>query len=353
MQTAQITLSGAVLWRTGHPLVLTDDIVARDPGAGQVLVELSISGVCHSQLMEARGKRGEDRYLPHLLGHEGTGRVLSIGPGVTKVKPGDAIILGWIKGEGMDVGGGHYTLDDTRINAGAVTTFNSKAVVSENRVFPLPIGLPEDVAVLFGCSALTGAGMLLNEIKPRQKGNLAVIGLGGIGLSALMAVGLHDFEKIIAVDVSDEKLNLAKLLGATHTVNASRDDVVATIRDLTEGEGVEFSIEAAGQTATIENAFASVKRHGGLCVFASHPEAGATISIDPFELICGKKIQGSWGGGCQPDRDIITLAGQYLEGTLPLHHLISEQYELSEINTALANIEAGKSLRPLIRFSSS
>ena len=151
--------------------------------------------------------------------------------------------------------------------------------------------------------------MLLNEIKPRQKGNLAVIGLGGIGLSALMAVGLHDFEKIIAVDVSDEKLDLAKLLGATHTVNASRDNVVATIRDLTEGEGVEFSIEAAGRTATIENAFASVKRHGGLCVFASHPEAGATISIDPFELICGKKIQGSWGGGCQPDRDIITLRG--------------------------------------------
>ena len=156
MRTAQITLSGAVLWRTGHPLVLADDIVARDPGAGQVLVELSISGVCHSQLMEARGKRGEDRYLPHLLGHEGTGRVLSIGPGVTKVKPGDAIILGWIKGEGMDVGGGHYTLDDTRINAGAVTTFNSKAVVSENRVFPLPKGLPEDVAVLFGCSACRG-----------------------------------------------------------------------------------------------------------------------------------------------------------------------------------------------------
>ena len=94
MQTDHITLSGAVLWKTGHPLVLADDIVARAPGAGQLLVELSISGVCHSQLMEARGKRGEDRYLPHLLGHEGTGRVLSIGPDVTKVKPGDAVILG-------------------------------------------------------------------------------------------------------------------------------------------------------------------------------------------------------------------------------------------------------------------
>ena len=192
--------------------------------------------------------------------------------------------------------------------------------------------------------------MLLNEIKPQQSGDLAVIGLGGIGLSALMAAGLHKFEKIIAVDISDEKLALAKLLGATHLINAFRNDVLSAIREITNGEGVDFSIEAAGQTKTIEKAFASVKQNGGLCIFASHPEAGSTIAIDPFDLICGKNIRGSWGGACHPDRDIVTLTGQYLEGNLPLEHLISEQYDLSEINVALANLEAGKTLRPIIRF---
>ena len=346
----ELLMTGAVLWQTSKPLEVCDEILVGKPKAGQVLVDLKYSGVCHSQLMEARGKRGEDRYLPHLMGHEGTAKVIAVGDGVTKVSAGDWVILGWIKGEGMNVGGGEYHIDNKLINAGPVTTFNTRAVVSENRVFLLPNGLPKDVAVLFGCSALTGAGMLLNEIEPAQKGVLAIIGLGGIGLSALMAAGSHAFDKIIAVDVSEEKLSLSKLLGSTHQINPAKTDVITALHDLTAGDGVDYCIEAAGKTKTIETAFASVRRHGGLCIFASHPEAGATISIDPFELICGKNIRGSWGGSCLPDRDIITLAGQYLEGNLPLDVLISEQYELQEINKALDVLESGKSLRPIIRF---
>lgn len=345
-------MKAAVLAGLNEPLVLVDDIVCPEPGPGQVLVKLAYSGVCHSQLMEARGRRGADAYLPHLLGHEGSGKVLAVGAGVTKVAPGQLVILGWIKGRGLDGGGARYQcacLGGT-VNAGGVTTFNEYAVVAENRLVPLPDGVPLDLAVLFGCAVPTGAGIVTNDVKPAPGSTVAVFGLGGIGMSALMALKLFDCAAVIAVDVAEDKLALAREFGATHALNASTLDPVAAIRALTDGKGVDYAVEASGQASVIEQAFASVRRGGGQCVFASHPEAGTRISIDPYELICGKQIRGSWGGNSDPDRDIPAFAALYRAGKLPLERLITKRYPLAGINEALDDLEQRRVGRPLIEI---
>lgn len=337
----------AVLEDIKKPLsILELDVPSINPG--QVLVEIEFSGVCHSQLMEARGYRGKDKFLPHLLGHEGTGTVVQIGIGVTKVKIGNKVILGWIKAEGMDVPGTRYHRGNEVVNAGGVTTFSTLSVVSENRCVLIPEGIPMDVAVLFGCAIPTGAGMVINHVKPNQGSSIAIFGLGGIGMSALMATRLFKCSKVIAIDIEDSKLEMAREFGATQTINSSRQNTIETIRELTNGSGVDFSIEAAGLTTTIETAFQAVRKSGGLCVFASHPKNGDHISIDPYDLICGKRIEGSWGGESKPDRDIPLIAELYRNGQLPLEKLLSRRYSLAQINEAFDDLENRRIVRAII-----
>jgi S-(hydroxymethyl)glutathione dehydrogenase/alcohol dehydrogenase len=344
-------LKAAVLHEANRPLRIHAEVEAPPPAAGQVLVRLAYSGVCHSQLMEARGRRGPDRHLPHLLGHEGSGVVAETGAGVSKVRPGDRVILGWIRGAGAEVPSSRYRCGEELFNAGAITTFNESAVVSENRCFPLPQGVPMDVAVLFGCALPTGAGIVFNELRPPAGSTLAIFGLGGIGLSALIASGLFQCQSVIAVDVSEEKLALAREFGATHTVNAASTDPVAAVRELSGGKGVDFAIEASGLARVIETAFNSVRRAGGLCVFASHPAYGEQIHLDPYELISGKQIRGSWGGAADPDADIPRMAELYRQGKLPLEKLITRRYPLDRINEALEDLERMRVGRPLIEIN--
>jgi len=345
-------MKAAVLIQHNKPLKLLSGIEYYPPGRGQVLIKLAYSGVCHSQLMEVRGHRGSDAYLPHMLGHEGSGKVIEVGEGVSKVSKGDLVVLGWIKGSGLDGGGVKYRCHclPQEINAGGVTTFNEYALVSENRVVPLPAGVPLDIAVLFGCAVPTGVGIITNDLRPEPGSSIAIFGLGGIGMSALMATMLFECANVIAVDVSADKLSLARSFGATHSINATQGDPVNEIRSLTGGIGVDYSVEASGQVSVIEQAFESVRRGGGLCVFASHPKHGKKISLDPFELICGKQIRGSWGGSTDPDRDIPLFAKLYLEGKLPLDKLITKRYHLNDINQALDDMEQGRVGRPLIEI---
>jgi S-(hydroxymethyl)glutathione dehydrogenase/alcohol dehydrogenase len=352
LNSPKLEMKAAVLSRLNKPLEVMSGIECSTPDMGQVLVKLAYSGVCHSQLMEVQGRRGADAYLPHLLGHEGSGKVIEVGEGVSKVSPGDLVVLGWIKGSGLECGGVHYHCDSLpqKISAGGVTTFNEYALVSENRLVPLPEGVPLDIAVLFGCAVPTGAGIITNDLRPIAGSSVAVFGLGGIGMSALMATMLFQCSKVIAVDVSADKLALARSFGATHTIDASTSDPVNEIRALTDGLGVDYAVEASGQVKVIEQAFASIRRGGGVCVFATHPEQGSNISIDPYELICGKQIRGSWGGSSNPDRDIPIFAQLYLEGKLPLEKLITKRYPLEAINDALDDLEHHRVGRPLIEI---
>jgi len=345
-----ITLTAAVLREAGKPLEILRGIQPPPLAKGQVLVRMVCSGVCHSQVMEARGRRGSDPYLPHLLGHEGSGIVVATGDGVTQVAPGDKVVLTWIRGSGLEAGGSRFSCEGTTLNAGGVTTFNDYAVVSENRLVRLPEGVPMDVAALFGCALPTGAGAVFNELAPEPEHTVAVFGIGGVGACALMAAVALGCRQIIAVDVSAEKLELARTLGATAGVDASKDDPVAAIRALTGGQGVDRAFDASGRARVTEQAFASVRRNGGLCVFASHPAHGERLSLDPYELICGKRIQGSWGGATKPERDIPRYAELFLSGKLPLHLLLTHRYRLDDVNLALDDLEAGRALRPLIVF---
>ncbi|MEI6149591.1 MAG: zinc-binding dehydrogenase [bacterium] len=341
--------TAVVLENTNQPLSLLD-LDAPQVLPGQVLVRMAYSGVCHSQLMEIQGQRGEDRFLPHLLGHEGTGVVVETGLGVTKVLPGDRVVLTWIKGAGANCSGARYQSGNRVINSGAVTTFSTCTIVSENRCVRLPDGVPMDIGCLFGCALPTGAGIVLNTVRPTPNSSLVVFGMGGVGLSALLGARLSGCAPLIAVDVEDAKLALARDLGAHHVIDARTGDPVEAVRGLTGGEGTDYAVEAAGRTTTIEQAFSCVKKKGGLCVFASHPPFGQRIQLDPYDLICGRQIRGSWGGDSIPDEDVPKFARFYREGRLPLEKLITHRLPLDRINEAFQLLESGQAARVLIEI---
>jgi len=339
-------IRAAILYESGAPLVVKD-IGLPELLAGQVLVKVLFSGVCRSQVMEVRGGRGNDPWLPHLLGHEGSGIVVATGDGVTKVQPGDEVILGWLKGEGLDAPGAKYSCGDQVINSGRVTTFSNYTIASESRVVKKPADLPFDAAVLFGCALPTGAGMVLNELKPSPEQSVVVLGLGGIGLSALMAVKALGIRTIIAVDVSADKLQLAQRLGATHALDSTGAGFHQTVLDLTGG-GADICVESGGRVSTIELGFSLIRKGGGRLLFASHPPEGEMIHLAPHDLISGKQIAGSWGGATLPDRDIPRMFELFQGANIPLGPLLTKRYSLDQVNAALDDLEAGRVFRPLI-----
>ncbi|WP_076417334.1 zinc-binding dehydrogenase [Colwellia sp. UCD-KL20] len=343
------SFKAAVLVETQKTLVL-QQIKTPMLATGKILVKMEFSGLCHSQLMEVKGGRGEDKFLPHLLGHEGVGEVVAIGEGVSKVAVGQRVVLGWLKGEGLESGGQTYLNEsNTTINSGPVTTFSDYTVVSENRVVLCPKGLPSNVAVLLGCALPTGAGIILNQLQPKPNSSVVIFGLGGIGLSALLALNHFNVKQVIAFDVEEHKLALAKELGATHTYLANEVGLVNFFSNFPEG--VDYAVEAAGKNHTIEMAFSLIKRGGGKCIFASHPKNGDKIKLDPFELICGKQIQGSWGGASKPDQDIPIIVDIINKYQIPVEKLLSNEYSLEQINTALDDLAARKIIRALIKLN--
>jgi len=339
----------AVLYETGKPLRL-EQLLIPEPGPGQVVVDVAYSGVCHTQLGEARGRRGPDRFLPHALGHEGAGTVVAIGPDVAKVQPGDKVVLSWIKGSGRDVAGMVYERADGggSVNSGAVSTFMRRTVTCESRVIPVPAAMPLKEAALLGCAAPTGCGIVKNDAGVGKGESVAVFGVGGIGLSAVLGCVMAGASPIIAVDANPQKLAKAGEVGASHLINATEVDPVAEVMRITEGRGVDYAIEAAGKTEVMETAFKSVRNFGGLCVVAGNPEPGERIRVDPFDLIRGKRIIGSWGGKTDPDKDIPSYVEAFLDNRLPLQALLTHTYPLERINDALDDLEAGKVVRALI-----
>lgn len=341
----------AVLYEINKPLQI-EELTIPDLQSGQVLVKIAYSGVCRSQLNEIQGLKGQDNYLPHTLGHEGSGIVEAIGSGVSKVKPGDHVVLTWIKGSGLDISATKYHRHDgSVVHSGAISTFMEYSVISENRLVPITKEMPLKEAALLGCAIPTGAGVVLNTTSAQPGSSVAVFGVGGIGLSALLAAKMMGAAVIIAVDIREQKLIQAKEIGATHIINASQQDVLTAIQTITSGQGVDFSIEAAGQCKTMETAFRSVKDKGGLCILVGNLPAGQQISIDPFDLIKGKRIMGTWGGETDTDKDIPNYVQYFLSGKLNLKFLISNIYNLDNINQALYTLKSGKVNRVLIKFS--
>ena len=218
-------MKAAVLWKTGRKLKIVNKIKIPELTSGQVLVKIAYSGVCHSQLNEIKGLKGEDKFLPHTLGHEGTGVVLDAGPQVTKVKKDDRVIMTWIRGQGMDVPSSVYQrVDGSNVNSGAISTFMNYAVVSENRLVPFSKDFPMDELSLLGCAIPTGAGMVLNEVKILKNDKVVLIGLGAVGLGTLLALKKQKIKNIAVIDKNKKRLNLANKLGVKYLFNSINED---------------------------------------------------------------------------------------------------------------------------------
>jgi S-(hydroxymethyl)glutathione dehydrogenase / alcohol dehydrogenase len=308
---------------------------------GQVLVRNIYSGVCRSQLMEQQGKRGSDKWLPHLLGHEGFGVVEEIGEGVTKCLPGDKVILSWVEGAGINATNPVYIDSKSeKVNSGKVTTFSSFSVVSENRIFLAPSGYSERLLPLFGCALLTGGGMALKYGENAKVESVCVIGFGGIGSAASLVLKGMGHKSIDVVENSLEKREQAFNLGFTNV-----------FQDISEiSENYDLVIEASGTKDGIESGFESLNTKGTL-VFASHPETGSRISLDPHELIKGKQIYGTWGGDVNPDESMVRI-GEFISKTgANLELLVGETFYIEQVNEALAYLDSGKTGRPILKLN--
>jgi S-(hydroxymethyl)glutathione dehydrogenase/alcohol dehydrogenase len=338
--------TAAVLVELGRPLELADlEIPVLKPG--QALVDVVHSGVCHTQLGEARGHRGEDRFLPHCLGHEGSGVIREIGAGVGKVKPGDRVILSWIKGSGADEPGTVYDWNGRKVNAGGITTFATYSVISENRLTVVPEGMSMRLAALVGCAVPTGAGVVFNTAQPKPGQSVVVFGAGGIGSCAVAAAAIAGCTPVIAVDLNSDKLALAHHLGATHSIDSKAVDPVAEVLKLCKG-GADFAIEATGIPAVMRQALACVRHQGGAAVVVGNARFGSTLEIDPRELNMGKRLLGTWGGDNVPDRDFPRYCKLLTAGRLDLEPLLSKSYRLPDVNAALDDLEHGKAARPIL-----
>lgn len=328
--------------------IVVDDISLPQLKQGQVLVEIKYSGVCHTQLLEVRGHRGDDPYLPHCLGHEGSGIVLEVGPKVEKVKPGDTVILSWMKGTGANVPGSIYNWKGKTVNAGAITTFSRHSILSENRIIPIPTAFPLKEAALIGCVIPTGLGVVFNTAQPKAGESLAVFGCGGVGLCALLGARVLGCVPRIAIDINPQKLDLAKAMGATHCIDASREDPIGAIQKIGP---LDYAIEASGSPIAMNQAFKAVRSQGGAAILVGNARFGEHLTLDPKEFNQGKRLFGTWGGDNQPDLHFPRYCNLIRYGHLELTPFIQSIYRLDQIDQALTDLEAGRVLRPLIDMS--
>lgn len=336
----------AILVECKKPLVL-EEIEIPSLKAGQVLIEMLYSSVCHTQILECNGSRGVDKFLPHCLGHEGSGIVREIGAGVKKVKIGNPVILSWIKGSGQDVPNTQYQWDSHTVNAGAITTFSRYSVISENRLTVLPENFSMKEASILGCAIPTGFGTIFNTARPRVGDSIAIFGMGGIGLNLLQAAKLSNCDPIIAVDINLGKLELAKSYGATHRIHAQSNDPVVEIHKICTG-GVDFAIDASGYPGAMIQLLHSVRNQGGTAIVVGNAPYGEKIQVDPGQLNQGKKLLGTWGGDNVPDRDFPRYCKLVQSGKLKLDIFLSKTYRLVEINKAIEDLSNGNVVRPLI-----
>ena len=340
----------AILKNINEPLII-DEIENESLSEGQVLIKILQTGVCRSQVFEMEGQRGLDKYLPHLLGHEAIGVVVDHGEKVTKVKEGDYVVLSWIKSKGISAKPAKYFWKDKIVNSGQITTFSEYSVCSENRCLSIEKELAYKIGPTLGCALPTGYGISLTQPELKKAKYIGVIGLGGIGMAALLGALDQSDAEIFAIDVNQDRLKEAKVLGAKYIFNPLKSSIETLdfIKEKTKNNMLDLLLECSGSINVLNNTLKLIN-NSGLVKFVSHPKFGDLLNIDPFELILGKRIEGSWGGGTDPDRDFKLIAEKILNNKKFLKLYSNKFYELEEINLALNELKIGKVLRPIINF---
>ena len=256
---------GAILREIGKPLSI-EKINLPELNYGQVLVEIHSSGICGRQIQEIMGYKGEDKFLPHLLGHEGGGIVKKIGPGVSKCKIGDHVVLHWRKSVGIESNFPIYNNDNGNIGGGLVTTFNSESVVSENRLTVIPNAVNFDIASLLGCSVTTALGLINNEAKAKIGESILIIGSGSVGLSLVQASNLVSCYPIVTCDIQEDKLIKSMELGATNTINIQNEnqELVEKSKKLIGNNGYDIIVDTTGIPELIDLAYNLLSSQGRL-----------------------------------------------------------------------------------------
>ncbi|UFR05426.1 Zn-dependent alcohol dehydrogenase [Streptomyces sp. Go40/10] len=360
-----MAVRAAVLPAIGAPLEITG-IELPDPGPGQVRVRLAAAGVCHSDLSLSNGTMRVP--VPAVLGHEGAGTVVAVGEGVTQVAPGTPVVLNWAPSCGTchactlgevwlcanamngaaDVHA--RTADGTALHPGLnVAAFAEETVVAASCVLPLPEGVPLTDAALLGCAVLTGYGAVHHSARVRSGETVAVFGVGGVGLATLQAARIAGASRIIAVDVSPGKEELARAAGATDYVLAS-ENTPREIRALTGRQGVDVSVECVGRAVSIRAAWESTRR-GGRTTVVGIGGKEEQVGFNALEIFhWGRTLSGCVYGNSDPARDVPLLAEHVREGRLDLSALVTERIGLEDIPTAFENMLAGKGGRALVVF---
>jgi S-(hydroxymethyl)glutathione dehydrogenase/alcohol dehydrogenase len=360
-------MKAAVFHAANQPLTI-EDVEIDKPKRREVLLRTAYAGLCHSDLHFMEGLYPYP--TPAVLGHEGAAVVEAVGEDVTYVKPGDHVItcLSVFCGECEQCTTGHTNLCDNpevKLLPGAarrlrwkgevlhqafnLSVFAEQMLVHEHAVVKINKEIPLDRAALVGCGVITGVGAVFNTAKVEAGSTVAVLGCGGIGLSAVNGAAIAGAERIIAIDTNSSKLEIAKQMGATHTINASNVDPVAAVKELTEGKGVPYSFEAIGLKVTAEQSFAML-RPGGVSTIIGMIPFGTKIELHGADFLRERKIQGSSMGSNRFRVDMPRLLELWRQGRLKLDHLISGQVKLNEINEGFAMLKSGAPVRNLINF---
>jgi S-(hydroxymethyl)glutathione dehydrogenase / alcohol dehydrogenase len=363
----------AVLTGVDTPLVIRDDIAVAAPGPNEVRVKIGASGVCHSDVSVANGTIPLP--TPIVLGHEGAGTITEIGEGVTRVAVGDHVVLSFVpncqncyycnRGQGylcekaaMAAAGG--MLDgSTRLSSpegplhqmACCGTFSEETIVPDISVVKIPDDIPLKIAALIGCGVLTGVGAALNTADIRQGDSVVVIGCGGVGLNVIQGAKIAGAERIIAIDMFESKLAMAKQFGATDVIKADEGDPVTKVFELTEGRGADVSFEVIGLGATMEQAI-NTTRNGGEVILVGVPRMDVFLNLNAAFtfLYLAKTVKGCWYGSSNVNQDVPKLIGLYKDGQLDLEGLISREIAVEQVNEAFDAMVNGEVARSVITY---
>jgi S-(hydroxymethyl)glutathione dehydrogenase / alcohol dehydrogenase len=359
-------MRAAVAYEPNTPLVVEDVDLGR-PGPRDVLVKLMASGVCHSDWHILKGEWGTAQF-PLILGHEGAGVVEAVGADVSRLRVGDHAILSWRTSCGTcemcqkgfpaicerppamaakpTLRGAERPLGQ----AAGLGTFAGHALVPESAVVPIGADVPFAQAALLGCGVMTGVGAVINTARVQPGTSVAVFGCGGVGLNCVQGAVIAGADPIIAVDMLDNKLRMAREFGATHTVNAAQTDPVAAILELTGGAGVHYAFEAIGLVEAPFVQSIQCTRRRGVTVWVGHAPLNTPVTIDARALIQEKTVMGSFYGSARPHVDFPRLLGLYRAGRLKLDELITRRFALEEVNDAFAALAGGEVARSVLEL---
>ena len=353
---------GVVAHRVGEP-VSTETILVPDPGPGEVLVGVQACGVCHTDLHYREGAINDE--FPFLLGHEAAGMVESVGPDVTEVAPGDFVILNWraVCGECRSCRRGkpwycfstHNATQKMTLADGTPLTpalgigaFAEKTLVAAGQATKVNSAAAPEVAGLLGCGVMAGLGAAMFTGEVQRGDSVAVFGCGGVGDAAIVGAVLAGAAKVIAVDLDPRKLEWAREFGATHTVDAGKEDAVEAIQALTDGNGADVCIEAVGHPEVLKQAFYA-RDLAGTLVQVGVPDPAMRIELPMIDFFGrGGQLRPSWYGDCLPSRDFPMLIDLYLQGRLPLDKFVSETIALDAVEDAFHKMERGEVLRSVV-----